>query len=176
MRKVWKWVIGIVVVLVVVAALVGGAFLLRNHFATVFNISRLNQTGQQVPGNGRLPFGNNGNGQPRGPGFPGMMPYGNYGWDGHGMNMRGYGMMGFGRRSLFGGIIGSLFSLGFLALIVLGVIWLVRILRKPAVVVAPVATPVEPVAPVAATVHPCPKCGEPVQEGWKHCPNCGKRQ
>jgi hypothetical protein len=86
-----------------------------------------------------------------------------------------------GRRGMFGGLIGGLFCLGILALLVLGIIWLVRYLRKPKTgssVVAPVAAIAEPVAVVVpeAAVHPCPKCGEPVQEGWKHCPNCGKKQ
>lgn len=176
MKKVWKWVIGIVVVLVVVAALVGGAFLLRSHFVNEVGITRLNRPGVQVPGYGD---GQRGSGR-----YPGMMPFGNDGWGGYGMHMRRYGMMGFGRRTLFGGLIGSLFCLGFLVLIVLGIIWLVRRLRKPAEGSAPVAAVAAPIAPVAepvaqvvpvAAVHPCPKCGEPVQEGWKHCPNCGKR-
>jgi hypothetical protein len=171
MKKVWKWVIGIVVVLVVAAALVGGAFLLRNHFANVVSITRVNRPGEQVPGNG------NGKRVP-GP-FPGMRPFGNNGWGGHGMYMWGPGMMGFGRRSIFGGLIGGIFSLGVLALIVLGIVWLVSSLRKPKTITAPVAAPVEQVAPVvqaSAATHPCPRCSEPVQEGWKHCPNCGKRQ
>ncbi len=181
MKKVWKWVIGIVVALVVVAALVGGAFLLRNHFGNLVSIARSNQPGLQVPG-----FRD---GQ-RGPGrYPGMMPFGRDGWDGYGMHMRGFGMMGFGRRGMFGGLIGGLVCLGFLALVVLGIIWLVSCLRKPAAgsaVITPTAAPVTPVAEVAAPVaepvvpvaafHPCPKCGEPVQDGWKHCPNCGKKQ
>jgi uncharacterized membrane protein len=165
MKKVWKWVIGIVVVLVVVAALVGGAFLLRSHFANVISL-RANQPGVQIPGNG---WGDR-DGSRR---FPGMMPYGNYGWGG-GMHMRGFGGMG-----LFGGLIGGLFSLVILALVVLGILWLVNRLRKPAAAAAPLAVaPVADVAPAApvSVVHPCPKCGEPVQEGWKHCPNCGKRQ
>jgi hypothetical protein len=169
MRKVWKWVIGIVVVLVVVAAVVGGAFLLRNHFANVAYATRLNRPGVQVPGDDyrqRL----------HGP-FPGMRPYGNDGWGGYGMHMRGPGMMGFGWMFPLGGLIGGLFSLGLLALVVLGIVWLVSRLRRPMPVATPV-TPVEPVAPATsmAAVHPCPRCGEPVQEGWKHCPNCGKRQ
>jgi hypothetical protein len=168
MKKVWKWVIGIVVVLVVVAALVGGAFLLRNHFANVVSIARFNQHAVPVPGYG--------NGQR----FPGMRQFGTGGWGGYGM--RGPGMMDFGRRGLFGGLIGGLLCLGFLALVVLGIIWLVRYLRKQSAgsaVIAPVTAPVaavaEPVVPVVEA-HPCPKCGESVQEGWKHCPNCGKKQ
>jgi hypothetical protein len=173
MKKVWKWVIGIAVALVVVAALVGGAFLLRNHFANVVGINRSIRPGVQLPGNGQVPgYGWEQRGRPER--FPGMMPFDNNGWGGYGMHMRGPGMMGFGRRMPFAGLVACLFSLGFLALVVLGIIWLVRRQSRPAVAAAPVA-PVESVAPVAA-VHPCSKCGEPVQEGWKHCPNCGKRQ
>jgi hypothetical protein len=170
MKKVWKWVIGIVVVLLVVAAIVGGAFLLRNHFANVAGITRSIRPGVQVPGKGWE--------QREGPErFPGMMPFDNNGWGGYGRHMRGPGMMGFGRRMPFAGLFGGLICLGFLALVVLGIIWLVNRLRKPKVVAAPVAPVVDaaPAAPLAAT-HPCPKCGESVQEGWKHCPNCGKRQ
>jgi hypothetical protein len=180
MKKVWKWVIGVVVVLVVIAALVGGAFLMRSHFVNAVALAR---TGIQVPGNGKLPF----NQVHPGIRGRGMMPFGNDDWGG-GRIMRGPGMMGFGRRMPFGGFFGGLLCLGFLALVVLGVIWLVRRLRKPApvvvapvapaAVVSPVAAPVAEVAPVAplAVVHPCGKCGEPVQDGWKHCPNCGKKQ
>jgi hypothetical protein len=169
MKKVWKWVIGILVVLVIVAALVGGAFLLRSHFVNITSSARLNLPGQ-IPGKGP--------GLRGGPeGFPGMRPFGNNNWGGHGMYMRGPGMMGFGRRMPFGGFFGGLICLGFLALIVLGVIWLVVRLRKPVAVAVPFASigPVTPAAPVGQ-VHACPRCGEPVQEGWKHCPNCGKRQ
>ena len=163
MKKVWKWVIGIVVVLVVIAVVVGGVFLLRSQFANVAYAARVNRPGVQVPGNGqRLP----------GP-FPGVRPFGNDGWGIYGMHRRGPGMMGFGWMMPFGGLLACLFSLGLLALVVWGIVWLVR---RPARTVA-VAAPVEPVAPVVPgpEVHPCPKCGEPVQEGWNHCPNCGKR-
>ena len=168
MKPVWKWVIGIVIVLVVVAAVVGGIFLLRGHLANVVHITRLNQPGVQVPGNG------NGKRVPRQ--FPNTPPLGYYGWPGRGIYMRGPGMMGFGLMP-FVGLVGCLFSLGVLTLIVLGIIWLVRSLRKPVVTAAPVASIAEPVeqgAQVEMDVHTCPKCGEPVQEGWKHCPNCGK--
>jgi hypothetical protein len=181
MKKVWKWVIGIAIVLVVAAALVGGAFLMRSHFVNAVAVAR---PGLQVPGNGKLPF----NQVQPGLRGRGMMRFGNDGWGGGGRVMHGPGMMGFGRGMPFGGFFRGLFCLGFLALVVLGIIWLVRRLRKPAAVVvapvapagdvAPVAAPVAQVAPVAplAAVHPCAKCGEPVQDGWKHCPNCGKKQ
>ena len=171
MKKVWKWVIGSAVVLVIVAALGLGAFMRRSHFANSVYINKLDWPGRQVPG---VQVPGYGDGQ-RGPGrYPGMMPFGNDDWGWCGVHMRGPGMMGFGRRMPFVGLIGGLFCLGFLALIVLGSLWLVRRQRKPVVVASPVAAEVAPVAPLAAT-HPCPKCAEPVQEVWKHCPNCGKR-
>jgi hypothetical protein len=83
----------------------------------------------------------------------GMMPYG-------GMH-RGFGMMP------FGGFFGGLVSLGVLALIVLGIIWLVRRLRTP---VAP-AAPVVPATPAAT----CRNCGKPVESDWRNCPHCGKK-
>jgi hypothetical protein len=163
MKTVWKWVIGIVVVLVIIAVLVGGAFLLRNHLMNVVGVARLNRPGLQVPGTGTLPPTNNGNGTRR---FPGMMPFGYGGWGGR-------GMMGYGRMMPFGGLFGGLISLGVLALIVLAIIWLVMNLRKPSSPAMAVAA-VNPVVPAVAT-HPCPKCGESVQEDWKFCPHCGEK-
>ena len=109
--------------------------------------------------------------------YPGMRPFGNYGFGGPGMYMRGRGMMGFGGFHIVGGIIRGLFTLGILALVVLGIIWLVSYVRRPRTYAAAVvpASPVSSVAPAAAPVatHPCPQCGELVQDNWKHCPNCG---
>jgi hypothetical protein len=161
MKTVWKWILGIVIVLVVVAVLVGGAILLRSHFNGV-RIVQLERPILQAPGTGKAPFRNNGEGQP---GWPGMMPFG-----GRGYHMRGPGMMGFGGRMPFAGIVGGLFCLGFLTLVILGVVWLVRSLRNPKPVEAAV------VVPAAVAVHPCKKCGQPVQEGWNNCPNCGRKQ
>ena len=170
MKTVWKWVIGIVVVLVVLAVLVGGAFLLRSHMLNVLGVARAARPGFQLPGNRQLPAPNNGTNGTNGNGvqrFPGMMPYGNGGWGGR-------GMLGFGRMMPFGGFFGGLVSLGVLVLIVLAIIWLVRNLRRPvALAAAPVAV-VNPVAPAVAT-HPCQKCGLPVQADWQFCPHCGEK-
>ena len=169
MKPVWKWVIGVVVVLVILAVLVGGAFLLRSHMMNAAGVAtRSIRSVPQVPGNRQLPApnnGTNGNGTQR---FPGMMPFGNGNLGRRGMYMGGAGMMGFGRMMPFGGLFGGLISLGILVLIVLAIIWLVGNLRRPAVLAAP------PVVPAVAT-HPCQKCGEPVQENWKFCPNCGEK-
>jgi hypothetical protein len=95
-----------------------------------------------------------------------MMPYGGFGY-----HMRGPGMMGRGLMP-FGGFFGGLLSLGFLALVVLGIIWLVRSLRTPKPVDVPAAMPA---AMPAATVNPCRKCGRPIQDDWKICPYCGQK-
>jgi hypothetical protein len=170
MKKVWKWIIGIVIVLVVLAVVVGGAFLLRSHMMNAAGlVTRINRAVPQVPGNRQLPGTNNGNGVRR---SPGMMPFDNGGFGMRGM--RGFGMMGFGGMMPFGGFFGGLVSLGFLALIVLAIIWLVRSLRKPlapAAVAVAAASSVDP----AVITHPCQKCGEPVNENWKFCPNCGEK-
>jgi hypothetical protein len=173
MKTVWKWVIGVVVVLVILAVVVGGAFLLRSHLMNIVGVARLTRPGTQVPGNRQLPAPNNGTNGTNGNGvrrFPGMMPFGFGNWGGRGMYMSG-GMLGLGRMMPFAGFFGGLISLGVLVLIVLAIIWLVRNLRKP---VAPVAV-VNPVAPAAAA-HPCQKCGEPVQADWQFCPHCGEKQ
>jgi hypothetical protein len=87
--------------------------------------------------------------------------------DGFGPRDRGYGMMGYGFNPI-ATLIGGLFRFGFLVLVVLGIIWLVNRLRTPKPVEAPVALP-------AAATSPCKKCGQPLQEGWKNCPNCGRK-
>lgn len=182
MKKVWKWVIGIVIVLVIVAAVVGGVFLVLHRFGNIQAVTRSFGPGLQQPGPGFVP--GPGNAQPGGPQqYRGMRPYGQVG---PGMYMRGRGMMGFGGFNILGGIVRGLLTLGLLALTVLGVVWLVTTLRRPMAPVA-AAAPIAPpapmspsdstsnVAPVAlVATHPCPNCGEPVQEDWKHCPHCGK--
>jgi hypothetical protein len=140
MKKVWKWVIGIVIVLVVLAAVVGVAFLVRSHFV-VNQVARLEAPGLRIQRSGMMPFG-------RGEG-------------GRGWIMRGPGMMAYGRRMPFGGLLGGLLSLGLLALVVLGIIWLVRRLT---------ASKTPPVAPLT-----CSHCGKPILADWVACPNCGEK-
>jgi hypothetical protein len=120
MKTVWKWVIGIVVGLLVLALLIGIPFL--------FHVIRPETYGS----------------------LRGFFP-------GH---MRGYGMMPYGHFGMmsFGGIFGWLVQLGVLALIVLGVVWLVGAIRSN-------KTPVKT----------CPKCGKAVQLDWKNCPYCGNK-
>jgi len=145
MKKIWKWVIGIVLGLVVLALLVGLGFAIHAG-AGRFGERAWGGSDREGRGFGMMPYG----GMHR---EFGLMPYG-------GMH-RGFGMMP------FGGFFGGLISLGALALIVLGIIWLVRRLRTP---VAP-AAPIVPAAPALA----CRNCGNPVESGWRNCPHCGKK-
>ncbi len=167
MRKVWKWILGIFVVLVVLAVVVGGVFLLRSHFNGFTRFVQVFPQGSQAP-DGRVPF--NGRGQREGPGW--MMPYG-----GHGYPMMGGRGFGFGMMP-FAGFLGLFFFLGFVALVVLGIVWLVRSQRRPQQVVAATTMAAAPESPVSAAmaVHSCKKCGQPVPEGSNFCPNCGKKQ
>lgn len=94
MNKVWKWILGIVIVLVIVGAIVGVVFLVRTHplfafgprFANRFNAPNgqaiPNAPNGQIAPNGQTPTNPNG---PRG-----MRP--GYGY-GFGPNMHGYGWM-----------------------------------------------------------------------------------
>jgi len=73
---------------------------------------------------------------------------------------------------------------GFILLVVLAVVYLIRGPRRaqqPAgtpAPIAPVAAPpldtAQPApSPALASTHPCPHCAQPVQDDWKHCPYCG---
>jgi predicted amidophosphoribosyltransferase len=55
-----------------------------------------------------------------------------------------------------------LVPLGFLALLILGVVWLVKAVAQPG-------------AQTFATVgRACPNCGRPAQADWQVCPYCGQ--
>ena len=86
-------------------------------------------------------------------------------YDGHGMMgpnmMGGWGFTPFG---WLGMIFMWIVPLGFLALLVVGIVWLVR-----AVSDSPHAG--LPAPPATGT---CPGCGRPTQAGWQLCPYCGQ--
>jgi hypothetical protein len=77
----------------------------------------------------------------------------------------GYGMMGYGYgpSRMMGGFFPFgmglmwLFPLGTIALIVLGIVWLVNNTKSSKTVQGRV----------------CPSCGKPAQADWKTCPYCG---
>ncbi len=76
MKKVWKWVIGIAIGLVVLAVLVGAGFLVWGNMHVYHGVAQLNRGFEQ-----------------RG---PGMMPYGGFGYQLRGPSMMGYRMFPFG--------------------------------------------------------------------------------
>ena len=170
MKKGMKWFFGIVIGLVIVAALAVAGFM-------VFN--RWHETGWMM-GNRNYQF----------QGIDKSRSWRDMPGRGNSWNERPQGKMPM--RSLWGAptsrfgifrplpmIFGCFIALGFLVLLVLGVIYLAGGLRRPqqpavppAAVAPLVATPPAP-APVQNTVYVCPHCAQPVQKDWKHCPNCG---
>ena len=85
------------------------------------------------------------------------------GW-GPGGRMMGPGMMGgwgFGPFGWLGMIFMWLLPLGFLALLVLGIIWLVKTVTQPG-------------GQLAASSRTCSNCDRPVQADWRVCPHCGQ--
>jgi uncharacterized membrane protein len=149
MKKIWKWIIGIVLGLVVLSVLLIIGFMAFGHFhGDRFENGYSRGWSQQGPG---------------------MMPYG-----GFGDHLRGPGMMGYGGMLPFGGLIGGFFCLVFIALFVLGIFWLVRTFGKTHAVNSAAAQTTPAVTP-APLMDTCKKCGQPIQVDWKHCPNCGKK-
>jgi hypothetical protein len=133
MSKVWKWILGILIVLVVAAVVVGGIFLVRNRFLLTSSIRAMPfGNGQTRPNLQATP---NAQGTPNPNGQKGqVMPYGfnnrRFPMDGQGFRgpmMGGRGFWGFGRFMPFG--MGLFFIGGFLRLILpLGVLALVAFL------------------------------------------------
>ena len=69
MKTVWKWILGIVIVLIVVAALIGGFVMMRNYRMTTF-AQRYRQFSQQVPNGTPAPKAPNGQSNPNGQNAP----------------------------------------------------------------------------------------------------------
>ena len=88
-------------------------------------------------------------------------------------------MFGLGGRMPFMGFFGLAGCIGPLLLAGL-IVWAITLLgRRPApyapqmpmAPAAPAAPPVPAQVPAAQAV--CANCGQPLQAGWRHCPNCG---
>jgi len=148
MKTTFKWIVGILATLLVLAILAGGAYLIYNRWF--------------------------GDGDP-------IVARSFHAWeDGRSMPWRSMHpdtRLGFGNMWVFSPlrlIFGGLVNLGLIALVVLGVVYLVRGLGRPAgpVAPAPAAQPAPAAAPAAGLV--CPDCAQPLQADWKHCPNCGR--
>jgi hypothetical protein len=140
MNRTIKWIIGILVGLLLIAAIGAVAY---------FGFGRW--YGYGMMGASRFP-----------------------GWEGRGvMPMHPgefYGRSGFRTGGFFwlGMLPHLVFSLGVLIFIVLGVIYLVRLLGGQHSHVA--ATPQTPAIEATAS---CSNCGKAVQADWSHCPYCG---
>jgi len=153
MSKALKWILGILIGIIVVGALVAVGFAFYTHW---FGMDGRVVTHMVTPwGDERIqPWRD----------MP-MHPYGRL------PNVRVY------RFSPLAFIAGGLLRLGLLALVVLGIIFLVRSLWRPGQAgVTPaqvIEVPQQQETPSAApTPAACPNCGFTVQAGWKHCPNC----
>jgi hypothetical protein len=146
MTKVWKWILGIVLGLIVVSVLVGIGFALVGGFHAA-RVGLTYSRGWNEQG-------------------PGMMPFG------YGLHMRGPGIVSRVGFFPFGGIIGGIVFLAFLALVILGIIWLAKYLRSPK---AAVQTPASTQASASVEMSTCKNCGKPIQTDWRNCPYCGKK-
>ncbi len=164
MSRTLKWIIGIVIAVVVIAAVVLVGFWAFTHFVGIGRVVAINR-GFPMPNYGPNYGPNNG---PRLPyrNMP-MMPY--YGYPG----------------SRLGGLLPLGISLfGFLVIVGLIALVLILLFRRPATAAyTPAATgPVEetttapssaaPAATTAPATHPCPNCGRVVQDDWNVCPYC----
>ena len=79
-----------------------------------------------------------------------------------------------GRRPFFGffGLAACAWPLLLIGLIVIGISLLTR---RPAPLIVPMASaPLPPAPPAPVNPALCSQCGQPLQSGWRHCPNCGK--
>ena len=165
MKKVWKWIIGIVLVVLVLGAIFAVPFAMHTFFAPAFAL-RVSGDGTFVPG-AMMRQGQ----------FDEIWPRCLSSWwdDGTAMKTADQvalftirvhipvgGMMGFGFSPF--GIFRWIIPLAVIGLAVYGVIALIR--RRPAATV-PAET-----APVVSS-RSCGSCGKPAMDEWKNCPYCG---
>jgi hypothetical protein len=160
MKKVWKWILGILVGLVVIAVVLGAGYLVARRVAPAMWMreNRLLQRSETLPA---LP-------RQKAPGQ--NMPEQNWSrnFGRNDMPMQYYGRMGlrpFGGLLFFGRLVGGVFKLAILGLVIFLAVTL-ALRQKP--VKQPVAA-----SPAQAAMLSCPNCGHAVQADWKHCPNCG---
>jgi uncharacterized membrane protein len=152
MSKTWKWVIGILIGLLVVAVIIAVPF--GMHQLAVNNAAQFSARGLERGFDRDL--------------GPGMMGRGadSYYWH-HSMMYQNPGFAGpmaYGQGFFIFGIFRLLIPLAVVGLAIYGVVALFR--RKPSPAVAVDATP-------AASTRTCASCGKPAQDDWKTCPYCG---
>src|SRR5688500_6660514 len=158
MKNIWKWIVGIILVLLVVAA-IAVPFVLHRKLAlnpadSVIYSYHPREGLQNGPMPGKF-FGEYHS--PKGDRRSGFARFHHGGMLQRGMHF-GPGFL------LFGGLM-RLVPLALLALVIVVSYQMGK--RASATVTAAVAP---------AATHACPKCGNLVQDDWKHCPSCGKKQ
>ena len=178
MNKTWKWILGILLVLVVVAGMVcAHSFLNGTMRAGMIERGMFQSNGWDEFGpHGQMmggEYGCAGPGNMMGGGYgfvePGNMMGGGYGFDERGSMMRGHGFFPF---------FGRLIPLALLGLLVYGAYRFGVKKSNPQVnaVVAPSEVAAEPIVSETMGAKSCLKCGGMVQEDWRNCPYCGTKQ
>ena len=163
MKKIWMWILGIFLVLVVAAGFFGLGFLHQTRMRAV----AVNNSAPKGTPNPQAPRSPMRGGFPEWRGGRGMPPR-----VGPMMGTRGFGRGPF-PGGMFFGMFGRLIPLALVLLVLYGAY---RFGKSRSVPMAVVAAPVQAVAPPIPVFHPCPACGNAVQDDWKHCPNCGEKQ
>lgn len=162
MKKVWKWMLGILIGLVVIAIVLGAGFMLARRAGTIkwMRESRLAQRGNVEQG---TPWKNK-------PGQNGPKNFGR-----NDMPMHYYGGMGFrpfGGLMLVGRLVGGVFRLAILGLVIFLAVTLA--LRQKQVKQSLPANAAQPAAEFNEVAGmACPHCAREIQADWKHCPYCG---
>jgi zinc-ribbon domain len=167
MKKVLKWILGIVVGLVVIAVVLGAGYMVARRFGGFYTMreSRLVQRSgplQDLP-------------RQRTPGqlVPNQKMPRNF--ERNEMPMYYYGGMGYrplGGLMLAGRLVGGVFRLAFLGLVIFLAVTLA--LRQKQVKQTATVSPAEPaMGPTQAGMMSCPHCAREIQADWKHCPYCG---
>lgn len=165
MSRALKWIFGIVIGLLVVAALVGAGIWFFNrwdngNWMIGARAYRLQPYGRGMPWR-YAP----GQGTPLNPGPQVQRPL---------RPLLGIPVGRFSGLHPLGMFFVCLIGIGFLVLVVLGVVYLISPRRPAAQAVGIAPATVSPAPEPARTpAHACPHCGRPVQDDWSHCPYCG---
>jgi hypothetical protein len=163
MKNILKWILGIILALIVVAGLAGLIFVAHKKVSMniVYERPRPNHPAWETPRNGPMEDQSFGERKPMGDRKDRFMPF-------HRpfpFHHRGFGHHFYGPGFLMLGGLMQLIPLAVLALLLVGAY---QLGKRENVVAAANLTPVP--------AHPCPKCGNNVQDDWKYCPSCGKKQ
>ena len=160
MKSIWKWVLGILLVLVVIGLLVGSAFLLHGF-------GRGGIEAREFQGYGQFQ---------RGPMMGEGQVFGFGGGPGRMMGGYGFGLPLIGICLFF---LRGLIPLALLALVVYGAYRMGKHRTsapdRNAVASTNLAAPATAAGETSA-VKTCRKCGSVVQDEWRNCPICGTKQ